>query len=226
MSDKYIDDSAPWKLDKEGKTEEIKEVLYIVADSIRNVAIILAPFMPNTSKQIWEQLGLSKELKWEKQKFENVGWGKTPAIQVEAGKPIFPRIDLTDKPSSSPLPPKGKGKKEEKTSKEKPMIDFKEFQRLDLKVAEVKAADKVEGADRLLRLQVDVGGESLQIVAGIAEHYKPEELIGKRVVIVANLKPAVIRGVESQGMLLAASNDEGLSIVSLDRPLAPGAKVS
>ncbi len=104
-------------------------------------------------------------------------------------------------------------------------LDITEFQKLELRVAEVKTAEKVEGADRLLKLQVDLGGELRQIVAGIAQHYTPEQLIGKKVVIVANLKPATIRGVESRGMLLAASNETGLSIITLDRELTAGAKV-
>lgn len=105
-------------------------------------------------------------------------------------------------------------------------IDITYFQKIDLRVAEIRQAEKVEGADRLLKLQVDIGGEPRQIVAGIAQHYKPEELIGKKIVIVANLKPATIRGVESRGMLLAASNNELLSILALDRPVVPsGAKV-
>lgn len=107
-----------------------------------------------------------------------------------------------------------------------PEIDIADFQKLDFRVAEVKQAEKVEGTDKLLKLQIDVGGEPRQIVAGIAQHYKPEELVGKKIIVVANLKPATIRGVESRGMLLAASNAEGLSIVTLDRPQIPsGAKV-
>ena len=104
-------------------------------------------------------------------------------------------------------------------------LDITEFQKLDLRVAEIRQAEKVEGADKLLKIQIDIGGETRQIVAGIAQHYSPEQLIGKQIVVVTNLKPATIRGVESRGMLLAASNPEGLSIVTLDRPLAPGAKV-
>ena len=104
-------------------------------------------------------------------------------------------------------------------------LDITDFQKLDLRIAEVKEAVKVEGADRLLKLQVDLGGEIRQIVAGIAQHYSPEQLIGNKVVIVTNLKPATIRGVESRGMLLAASNPEILSVLTLDRDLPPGAKV-
>ncbi len=107
-----------------------------------------------------------------------------------------------------------------------PIMTITEFQKIDLRVAEIVQAEKVEGADRLLKLQVDLGGEKRQVVAGIAQHYTPEELIGKKVVLVANLKPATIRGVESHGMLLAASDTQALSILTLDRPTLPtGSKV-
>lgn len=114
-------------------------------------------------------------------------------------------------------------------------IDITEFQRLDLRVAEVKEAERVEGTDKLLKLQIDTGGETRQIVAGIAQHYQPEDLIGKKIVVVTNLKPATIRGIESRGMLLAASSGGGsasggsdgatLTIVTPDRPIPAGAKV-
>ncbi len=261
-ADKFIDRSAPWVLEKEGKRAEIASVLYEVVDALRNISILIAPFLPHTSGEFWNQLGLDRKLKWEDQRFKNIGWGGTPALKVTNGRPIFPRIESSpcgvvsgkskealgaacfSKPcddasgesagerppafeaAGSPVPtdltettPQGK-------IKEKNMeLDIAEFQRLDLRVAEVKEAVKVEGADKLLKLQIDLGGETRQIVAGIAQHYTPEQLIGRRIVVVANLKPATIRGVESRGMLLAASNNEGLSILTLDRPIAPGAKV-
>ena len=207
-ADKYIDTCAPWKLAKENKTAEIRKVLYNVLDTVRNVAILVAPFIPGTSRKIWEQLGLKE---FDKQSFKNVAWGATPDLQVKEGKPIFPRIEL-----------------EQKETKMEPtdLMDITDFQKIDLRVAEVKQAEKVEGADKLLKLQVEIGGEPRQIVAGIAQHYKPEELVGKKIVVVANLKPATIRGVESRGMLLAASNSDALSILTLDRPVVPsGAKV-
>ena len=106
------------------------------------------------------------------------------------------------------------------------LLDISDFAKVELRVAEIRAAEKVEGADKLLKLQVEVGGVPRQIVAGIAQHYKPEEIVGKKIVIVANLKPAKIRGVESNGMLLAASDDTGLSVLTLDRlTIGSGAKV-
>lgn len=221
-TDKYIDSSAPWKLEKEGKTEEIGRVLYHVADTIRNIAILVAPFLPDASRKIWEQLGLEPKIKWKEQTFKQIQWSKTPDIQVTAGQPIFPRIDLEPKPEKdkkmeTPIAP---------ISMTDNLLDIAEFLKIDLRIAEIKQAEKVEGADRLLKLQVEIGGEMRQIVAGIAQHYKPEELIGKKVAVVANLKPATIRGVESRGMLLAASNGTDLSILTLDRPEIPsGSKV-
>ncbi len=210
-ADKYIDTSAPWKLAKEEKKSDIQRILYNVLDTLRNLAILVAPFMPQASQKIWQQLGLSKILPWEKQCFENIAWEKTPDTFVGIGQPIFPRIETTQK---------------EKAMETNDLIDITDFLKTDLRVAEIKLAEKIEGADKLLRLQVEVGGELRQIVAGIALHYKPEELIGKKVVVVANLKPAKIRGVESHGMLLAASDANGLSVLILDKiEISTGAKV-
>lgn len=209
-ADKYIDTSAPWKLFKEGKTAEISRVLYRVLDTVRNIAILVSPFIPGTSQKIWEQLGLKD---FEKQTFKDIVWGQTPELQVKEGKPIFPRIEP-------------EAKKMETTTATPDLLDIADFAKLDLRIAEVKQAEKVEGADKLLKLQIQVGGELRQIVAGIAQHYTPEQIVGKKVVVIVNLKPAKIRGVESNGMLLAASDDTGLSLVTLDRStIGSGAKV-
>jgi methionyl-tRNA synthetase len=222
-ADRFIDSSAPWVLAKEGRTTEIQRVLYQVVETLRNLAILLIPFLPNTSEEMWRQLGLSKKLKWENQKFKDIQWGKTPAVKVTEGKPIFPRIDLS--PLTPPLINKERGTGGE-VQKETPMeLDIAEFQKLDLRIAEVLEAERIPGTDKLLRLQISLGTERRQIVAGIAEHYPPEQLAGKKIVVVANLKPVTIRGVESRGMLLAASDSDGLSILTVDRPRSSGAKV-
>jgi methionyl-tRNA synthetase len=217
-ADKYIDTSAPWKLAKEGKTAEIGRVLYNVVDTLRNVALLVSPFIPGSARKIWGQLGLADNLDFEKQTFKNVALGKTPDTKVTEGKPIFPRIEPPETPKT--------GDKPMETAPADGLLDITDFAKVELRVAEVKLAEKVEGADKLLKLQVEIGGVPRQIVAGIAQHYKPEEIVGKKVVVVANLKPAKIRGVESNGMLLAASDETGLSVVTLDRlSLASGAKV-
>lgn len=208
-ADKFIDDAAPWKLIKDNKKDEINQVLYTVADTIRNVAILVAPFLPTSSLQIWEQLRLKDA--WEEQTFKNIGWGKTPSLQVQQGTPIFPRIETISSPSPQPSPQRERGshvegRKEMELIMEDGLLDIKEFGKVELRVAEIKEAVRVEGADKLLKLQISLGTEQRQIVAGIAQHYTPEELIGKRVAVVCNLKPATIRGVESNGMLLAATD--------------------
>lgn len=257
--DKYIDTCAPWKLAKEGKTQDIQRVLYNVLDSIRNIAILVTPFIPGAAQKIWDQLGLQKSTQ---QTFQNIGWAQTAQFTVTVGQPIFPRIELTKDSTQSTSserlnsldskkklddggfrgrrsPPEsetkhpalpgqgGKEKKMETTTQPATIeqIGIEDFMKVDLRIAEIKQAEKVEGADKLLKLQLDVGGEPRQIVAGIALHYKPEELIGKKITIVANLKPAKIRGVESHGMLLAASDANGLSVLTLDRGIVgSGAK--
>ena len=122
--------------------------------------------------------------------------------------------------------PKLESKSEKKVQKIEELVDFDDFTKLKFKTAKVLTAEKIEGADKLLKVIVDAGSEERQLVAGIAKHYTPEELIGKEVVIVANLKPAKIRGVESNGMILAASYKKKLAVVTPDREMKPGSKVS
>ena len=218
-TDKYIDSSAPWKLFKEGNRAAIEAVLYHAADTIRNIALLVRPFLPTTSERIWQQLDLENKLPIAAQTFKNIAWGETPApLIVKIGEPMFPRIETEGVMNHAPTK---KGNQMETTE----LIDIGDFAKVQLRVAEVVAAEKVEGADKLLKLQVAIGEERRQIVAGIAQHYTPEQIVGKSIIIVANLKPAKIRGVESNGMLLAASHETGLSIVTLDRPLASGARV-
>lgn len=233
--DKYIDTCAPWKLSKEGKTQDIERVLYNVLDSLRNIAILVSPFIPGAAQKIWKQLGLEN---FTQQNFNNISWAQSDQFTVSVGQPIFPRIE-TNIVGAQLIAPKIKTgvinhapterKKMEtpatSTAPATEQISIDDFMKVDLRIAEIKQAEKVEGADKLLKLQLDVGGEPRQIVAGIALHYKPEELIGKKITIVANLKPAKIRGVESHGMLLAASDANGLSVLTLDRGIVgSGAK--
>jgi methionyl-tRNA synthetase len=139
---------------------------------------------------------------------------------IDISQAVFPRIEVTEKKTASEA-------KNASVSKDREgVIDISEFGRLELLVAQVLKAERVEGANRLLKLQIDLGREKRQIVAGIAEFYSPEEMTGRKIVVVANLKPTTIRGIESDGMLLAAKKGKQLSIVTVDRDLPPGAKVS
>ncbi|NLZ37999.1 MAG: methionine--tRNA ligase [Firmicutes bacterium] len=228
---KYIDEAAPWTLAKSGEESRLQSVMYNLLESIRIISVLLLPFMPRTPERIWRQLGISGEIHL--QTWESIlEFGKLPAgIQTVPGDVLFPRLELSaedgtpvrqatkkDKPDTTKEVPK-KGE-------EKKLISIDDFARLDLRVAEIKEAEPISGADKLLKLKLDVGGEEKQVVAGIAKHYSPEELPGKRVLFVANLKPAKLRGVLSEGMLLAASDDAGnLVLATTEAPIKSGSRV-
>lgn len=207
--DGYINNKKPWALAKENKLEEVATVLYNVSEGIRILTLLLTPIMPQTAEAIWKKFGFSG--KWEKQTFkETEAWGLSKNLPIKKGENLFPRIETQSKEK-----PMSEVKPEEK--KEEALLDIKEFMKLDLRIAEILQAERVEGTDRLLKLQIDIGTEKRQIVAGIAQHYAPEELVGRKVCVVANLKPAKIRGVESNGMLLAAGG--GTDVVSILSPV-------
>ncbi|SDF22191.1 methionine--tRNA ligase [Sporomusa acidovorans] len=224
-TNKYIDETGPWALAKDpAKKGRLHTVLYNLAEVLRIVAILISPFMPQTSPKIWRQLGLKAD-------FAGVSlhdaqaWGRLPVGTVVAKpEPIFPRIE--EKPAAVPAaqttaapaqPP------EAAATSSLPEITIDEFAKIDLRVVKVLAAEKVKKADKLLLLTVDLGTEQRTIISGIAKHYEPEQLIGQNVVMVVNLKPAKIRGIESRGMVLAASCDDKLRLVTADMP--PGSKV-
>ncbi|MBU4484170.1 methionine--tRNA ligase [bacterium] len=217
--DGYIQETAPWTLAKEGKQERLKAILHNIAESLRVLSIILRPFIPSNAAKIWEQLGLNEIGKFEDQDFSSVEkWNQIKkTITVIKSESIFPRIEKKD------------GVPKEKKSEEKQVmtdtIDITDFSKIDLRIAEILEAEKIEGTDKLLKLQVSLGEEKRQIVAGIAKHYDANDLIGKKVVVVANLKPIKLRGVESHGMLLAASGNEQLSIVTPLNDIPVGSKV-
>jgi len=240
-TNKYIDETMPWVLAKdESNKARLAEVMYNLAESIRVVSILIQPFMPETPAKIWDQLGIkdSDVLTWDSTK----GWGKYPEnAKVKKGDVIFPRIDLkkeleelekmTSQPEENKTADKNESKhaldnKEQAKAQESDgFITIDDFAKLDLRVAKVLEAEKVEGADKLLKLKVEVGDEIRQVVSGIAKYYNPEDLKGKYVILVANLKPVKLKGIESQGMILAASDDKELAIVTLDKIMKSGTKV-
>ena len=230
-ANKYIDESMPWSLAKDpDKKERLNTVLYNLAEALRIIAVHITPIMPNTPAKIFEQLGItdSSLYTWDSVK----SWGKLPyGLKVSRKQIIFPRLEeaKNDTTSSSPSEKKQNEQKEKQEAKKQEdganIITIDDFAKVELRIAEVLEAEKVKGADKLLRLQIKIGDEKRQIVAGIAKYYAPEELIGKKIVVVANLKPAKLRGIESQGMLLAASNDTSLTIITVDRDIDSGARV-
>lgn len=220
-ANRYVDQQAPWSLAKQQEQAALDRVLYSAAEAIRIAAVLISPVMPSSADEIERQLGIAG---WRRQWEQAAHWGLLPGGQEIGGpSPLFPRAERSRAGQRAPAA----------GSKEKPMptetISIKEFQKLDLRVGEVTAAEAVAGADKLLKLSVDIGGEVRTMVAGVALSYRPEELVGKKVVVVANLEPATIRGVRSEGMLLAGwvkGDDRSITLVMPERPLPTGAKVS
>lgn len=237
-ANKYIDETAPWILAKDpAQVERLQAVMYNLAEALRIIAILIAPFVPVTAPKIYEQLGLGKP---ESFFMADAVWGKlATGTKVEKGEPLFPRIEVTEagetviaatkKTAAKAIKaeaPKAEAKKEAKpAAAAADEITIDDFAKIDLRVATVVAAERVPKTDKLIKLQVKIGDEERTIVSGIAQHYEPENLIGKNVIVIANLKPAKLRGIESRGMVLAASDGEG-NLVLADAPgIASGSKV-
>lgn len=237
-ANKYIDETAPWILAKDpAQAERLQAVMYNLAEALRIIAILIAPFVPVTAPKIYEQLGLGKP---ESFFMADAVWGKlATGTKVQKGEPLFPRIEVTEagetviaatkKTAAKAIKaeaPKAEAKKEVKPAAAAAgEITIDDFAKIDLRVATVIAAERVPKTDKLIKLQVKIGDEERTIVSGIAQHYEPENLIGKNVIVIANLKPAKLRGIESRGMVLAASDGEG-NLVLADAPgIASGSKV-
>lgn len=231
-TNKYVDETSPWVLAKEeADKNKLAAVMNNLAESLRHIAVMIQPFMTNAPKQIIEQLGLDEKLlEWDT--IETFGNVIPKNIKVaEKGTPIFPRLDtevevayIREQMQSSVKT----SQQEETTTVDAPdteEITIDDFMKVDLRVATVLACEPVAKAKKLLKLQVDLGYEQRQVVSGIAEHYKPEELIGKKVIVVANLKPVILRGELSQGMILAGSHDGVLTLATVDQKLTNGAQV-
>lgn len=231
-TNKYIDETTPWVLGKdEARKAELNRVLYDLVESLRAISVMIEPFIPTTARRIWAQLNLSQN--FDEIRISDIeGWGKTPVgIQINKPEQLFPRIEIEEeKPEAKKeVKENKKAKKEEPKAPEKAkenedgMIGIEDFSKIDLRVVEILAAEPVPKTDKLMKIQVSLGDEERTVVSGIAKFYKPEDLIGKHVVLVANLKPAKLRGVMSHGMLLAASKGDELQIVETTMPV--GSKV-
>lgn len=231
-TNKYIDETTPWVLGKdEARKAELNRVLYDLVESLRAISVMIEPFIPTTARRIWAQLNLPQN--FDEIRISDIeGWGKTPVgIQINKPEQLFPRIEIEEeKPEAKKeVKENKKAKKEEQKAPEKAkenedgMIGIEDFSKIDLRVVEILAAEPVPKTDKLMKIQVSLGDEERTVVSGIAKHYKPEDLIGKHVVLVANLKPAKLRGVMSNGMLLAASKGDELQIVETTMPV--GSKV-
>jgi len=230
-TNKYVDETEPWKLAKdEDKKDRLNTVLYNLAESLRIVSVLIYPFIKETSLKIREQLGLDEKVSWEDSRV----FGLLPDdTKVRKGEVIFPRLDIEaeierfNEENTALLESRiMKEKKEEKEDiKEEVTID--DFDKLDIRVAEVLDVEDHPKADKLFVLKLKVGDMERQVVSGIKDHYKKEDLIGKKVLMIVNLKPIKLRGVESKGMILVAEDDEkNLSLASTLADLKSGAKIS
>ena len=192
---KYMEHQAPWKLVK-NDTEAAGRVLYTAAEALRIGTLLLGPVMPHRTEIVLETFDVqTSELSW---------GGLKAGTRLKQHPPLFPRIDMQ------------KGNSEDNTNTHGTFIDYEDFEKLGLKTAEILSAEKVEGTDKLYKLQIKAGNEEWQIVSGIGDHYTPEELVGKTIVVVSNLEQATIQGVKSKGMLLAASRKKELSLIVVD----------
>lgn len=231
-TNKYIDETQPWKLAKEeDKIDELASVMAHLAESLRRTAVMLKPFLTETPKKIFEQLDCEDPLlqSWDSlQEFGIIPEGSV----VKKGKPIFPRLEVAEEveyiknamqnPSAQP---DAKPEEKKEAVPEAAEITIDDFKKVELRVAQVIKAEPIPKADKLLKLQLDLGYEQRQVVSGIAQYYKPEELTGKKVICVTNLKPVKLRGELSQGMILAGSQDGQLALASIAESLPNGAQV-
>lgn len=224
-SNKYIDETEPWILAKdEAQKERLGNVMAHLAESLRVIAVMLKPFLTEAPVEIFKQLGIKDE---KLQEWDSIyEQGNIPAgTKTEKGEPLFPRLEMEKEIETIKKMMKGPAN-EQKESDFKEEIVYDDFMKLDLRVAEIVKASKMENADKLLKLQVDLGSEKRQIISGIAEHYKPEELVGKKVICVANLKPVKLRGEMSEGMILTGEGPDGkLSLTTVEDSLPNGAIV-
>jgi methionyl-tRNA synthetase len=236
-ANEFIAETAPWSLAKRGEAGRLDEVLFEIAEAVRIAAVLLRPVMPASSAEILRRVGETTAL--DALRLDRDGrWRASGERQIARSSPLWPRVDdadarggraveptrseretsVTDKPPSEPTSPAG--------AAEPPRISIDEFMKVELRVAKVLEAEVVPKSRKLLKLKVDTGSDQRTIVAGIAEAYQPEQLVGRTIVIVANLQPAKLMGVESNGMVLASSPEGGLPLLlAVDPSIPPGTRV-
>lgn len=215
---KYIDVTAPWILAKDPqKAPLLDAVLYHLCEGLRITAILAEPVIPIAAEKIWNQLGLTN---FKGALLADAVWGQLPeGTETKKGEQIFPRIEVEEETEAEPA---SSAKQEEKKAEPEeptlPQITIDDFFRTDLRIAEILTAEAVKKSKKLIKMTVSLGNETRTVVSGIAQYYRPEDLVGKHVIFVANLKPAKLMGIESQGMILAASKDGQLTVPFVDMP--------
>jgi methionyl-tRNA synthetase len=232
--DKFLTVEKPWTLaDKPEDREHLAAVLYSAAESLRIIAALAHPVLPEATKKIWSLLGQTEPLG--QVQFDQLAWGQLkPGTKIGKPEGIFPRVDKSETiarieameqdptkapaaapaPAVTPAPAAASVPAAAAAAPAATKIGIEDFAKVEMRVGLVKAAERVAGADKLLQLQVDIGDEVRQIVAGLALAYKPEDLVGRKVVVVTNLQPRKLRGVESNGMIVAASLPDGAPVLA------------
>ena len=222
-ANKYIDITTPWILSKtdEGKVR-LQTVLYVLQETIRVATVLLKSFLVELPDKVLDQLQVSSELRtYSSAVFMDNNHGRV----LTKGEAIFPRLNVAEElkvldTQSAPVEPKPE-------LKHKPNIAFDDFEKLEIRVGKVLACEKVEKADKLLKSTIQFGPETRTIVSGIAKHYQPQDMVGKKVLVVTNLEPRTIRGIESRGMVLCALTDDDsvLKVTTIDGDIADGSEV-
>ena len=225
LGNQYIDKSAPWTLAKKAEDKaRLDNVLYHGAETLRILSLALYPFMPQTTQEMVRQLGLTVDLS--NPNADELNWGYLqPGTRIAKGNPLFPRIETTKTQGGTGVTQEPASAQAQPQAAASEQISIEDFKKVTLRIGKVLAAERVPKSTKLLKLQVDIGTEQRQIVAGIGTKYAPEDMIGKRVIIVANLKPAKLMGVESQGMVLAAGDDDVSALLTTVEEIPPGARI-
>ncbi|HCG2543811.1 TPA: methionine--tRNA ligase [Staphylococcus aureus] len=226
-TNKYIDETTPWVLAKDDSQKDmLGNVMAHLVENIRYAAVLLRPFLTHAPKEIFEQLNINNPQFMEFSSLEQYGVLTESIMVTGQPKPIFPRLDSEAEIAyikESMQPPATEEEKEEIPSK--PQIDIKDFDKVEIKAATIIDAEHVKKSDKLLKIQVDLDSEQRQIVSGIAKFYTPDDIIGKKVAVVTNLKPAKLMGQKSEGMILSAEKDGVLTLVSLPSAIPNGAVI-
>src|SRR5699024_5845700 len=226
-TNKYIDETEPWVLAKdENQKERLGNVMAHLAESLRKIAVLLKPFLTKTPESIFSQLNITDTALHEWNSLYEDGKIKAGTV-VQKDKPIFPRLDAEEETQViKEMMQQTTQEQEEAEEDGKAQVDYDDFMKVDLRVGEVVRAEKMKNADKLLKLQLDLGKEKRQIISGIAKYYQPEELIGKKVICVTNLKPVKLRGQMSEGMVLSGEDENGnLSLATVESDLPNGSVV-
>lgn len=217
-ANKYIDETMPWALNKNGDKTRLATVMYVLSECIKFAATLLTPFIPDTAAKIFAKLGLPVPKDFANLTFDNDLVG----ANVTKGENLFDRIDVAKELAELD---KIAAENKEKAAPQEDKIDITDFAKIKLRTAKVLSCEKVDKSDKLLLLRLQVGEETRQVVSGIAQYYTPEYLVGKTVVLVANLKPAKIRGVESNGMILCAADGKSVVFVTPEKEMDSGKEV-